>query len=68
VGWYPSDGHCPSLVLKLLDLLGDVRKDVGAQSSFRLGDGPDGSLIVCVYGDVSSRAVAACILLSDLQC
>jgi hypothetical protein len=30
VGWYPSDGHCPSLVLKLLDLLGDVREDVAA--------------------------------------
>jgi hypothetical protein len=68
VGWYPSDGHCPSLVLKLLDLLGDVCKDVGARSSFHLGDGPDGGLIVCVYGDVSSRAVSVCILPSDLQC
>jgi hypothetical protein len=30
VGWYPSDGHCLSLVLELLDLLRDVREDVGA--------------------------------------
>ena len=30
VGWYPSDGHCPSVVLEFLDLLCDVREDVGA--------------------------------------
>jgi hypothetical protein len=66
VGWYPLDGHCSSLVLKLLDLLGDVREDVGARLSFCLSDGLDGGLIVCVYGDVLLHAVSACILLSDL--
>jgi hypothetical protein len=30
VGRYPSDGHCPSVVLELLDLSRDVREDVGA--------------------------------------
>jgi hypothetical protein len=30
VGWYLLDGHCLSLVLKLIDLLGDVCKDVSA--------------------------------------
>jgi hypothetical protein len=30
VGWYPSDGYCSSVVLELLDLSRDVRRDVGA--------------------------------------
>ncbi|KAH8626793.1 hypothetical protein IG631_18811 [Alternaria alternata] len=30
VGRYPSDGHCPSVVLELPDLSRDVREDVGA--------------------------------------
>jgi len=30
VGWYPSDSYCSSVVLELLDLSRDVRKDVGA--------------------------------------
>jgi hypothetical protein len=68
VGWYSAGGYCPSSVLELLHLSCDFPEDVCPGTSFCLGDGLDGGLIVCVYGYVFLLAISTRVLVCDLQC
>ena len=67
-----SGGFCyrvrASNALKILDLSCNHLEDVGAQSSFCLGFGPDCCLVVCVNSDASPLSILICVFSSDLQC